>query len=61
MPKSRRPRRRVLLLCAGIVATLSVVAAAIPSAGRAVVKIEGQTPAPLPDYDSRASVAPTSA
>jgi len=48
-------------LCAGIVATLSVVAAAIPSAGRAVVKIEGQTPAPLPDYDSRASVAPTSA
>ncbi len=59
MARSRRPRTRVLLFSAGIVATLCVVAAAVPSAGRAVVNIEGQTPAPLPDYDSRASVAPT--
>src|SRR5216110_2080225 len=59
MARSRRPRIRALLVCAGIFVTLEVVATAIPSAGRAVVNIEGQTPAPLPDYDSRASVAPS--
>src|SRR5262249_51517916 len=31
----------------------------LPSAGRAIVNIEGQTPEALPDYDSRASVAPS--
>jgi hypothetical protein len=39
--------------------TLSTLALTLPSAGRAVVNIEGITPAPLPDYDSRASVSPT--
>src|SRR5262252_169823 len=42
-----------------ILAALSVLVLVLPSAGRAVVNIEGQTPAALPDYDSRASVAPT--
>src|SRR3954467_12447526 len=55
------PDRRELSLCAAVVAVLSVLALALPSAGRAVVNIEGHTPAPLPDYDSRASVAPAAA
>ncbi len=38
---------------------LSILALALPAAGTAVVNIEGHTLAPLPDYDSRASVAPT--
>src|SRR5262245_1652432 len=41
-----------------ILAALSVLVLILPSAGRAVVNIEGETPAALPDYDSRASVAP---
>ena len=52
------PDRRGLSLCA-VLAVLSTLALALPSAGRAVVNIEGHTPAPLPDYDSRASAAPT--
>ena len=52
------PDRRGLSLCA-VMAVLSTLALALPSAGRAVVNIEGHTPAPLPDYDSRASAAPT--
>ena len=52
------PDRRGLWLCA-VMAALSTLALALPSAGRAVVNIEGHTPAPLPDYDSRASAAPT--
>ena len=54
-----RSRIRAMLFCGGIVATLSVDAAAVPSAGHAVVTIEGQTQTPLPDSDSRASVAPS--
>ncbi len=52
------PNRRGLSLCT-VMAVLSTLALALPSAGRAVVNIEGHTPAPLPDYDSRASAAPT--
>ena len=52
------PNRRGLSLCA-VIAALSTLALALPSAGRAVVNIEGHTPAALPDYDSRASAAPT--
>src|SRR6476659_8378584 len=52
------PNRRALSLCT-VIAVLSTLALALPSAGRAVVNIEGHTPAPLPDYDSRASAAPT--
>src|SRR6476646_1896152 len=52
------PDRRGLSLCA-VLAVLSTLALALPSAGRAVVNIEGHTPAPLPDYDSRASAEPT--
>src|SRR5262249_36810601 len=59
MVKSRRSRIRGLSFCVGIVATVCIVAMAVPSAGRAVVNIEGHTPVPLPDYDSRASAAPT--
>src|SRR6476620_12753368 len=51
------PNRRGLSLCT-VIAVLSVLALVLPSAGRAVVNIEGHTPAPLPDYDSRASAAP---
>jgi hypothetical protein len=53
------PRLRGLLLGVVILAALSMLALVLPSAGRAVVNIEGETPAALPDYDSRASVAPT--
>ncbi len=51
------PHRRELAF--GAAAVLAILALALPSAGRAVVNIEGHTPAPLPDYDSRASAAPT--
>src|SRR6478752_8735354 len=52
------PNRRGVSLFT-VMAVLSTLALALPSAGRAVVNIEGHTPAPLPDYDSRASAAPT--
>ena len=54
---SRQPRG--LLLCVVLVTALSMLALALPSAGRAIVNIEGHTPQALPDYDSRASVEPT--
>ena len=54
-----RSRIRGRSLCVALVATLSGLALALPSAGRAFVNIEGHTPVPLPDYDSRASVAPS--
>src|SRR5580765_3447368 len=54
---SRQPRG--LLLCVVVVTALSMLALALPSAGRAIVNIEGLTPQALPDYDSRASVEPT--
>ncbi len=47
------------LFCIALVVGLSTLALALPSAGRAIVNIEGHTPAALPDYDSRASVAPS--
>src|SRR3954453_3043347 len=59
MHKDMRPRTRALWLSVASFGVLLVAALALPSAGRAVVNIEGHTPAPLPDYDSRASVAPT--
>ena len=52
-------RRRALLFSAITVAALSMLALALPAAGLAVVNIEGHTPKALPDYDSRASVAPS--
>jgi hypothetical protein len=42
-----------------VFAILAFLALAVPSAGRAVVNIEGYTATPLPDFDSRASVAPS--
>src|SRR6476620_8243226 len=54
-----RPHTRTLWFTAGAFAVLLAAALALPSAARAVVNIEGQTPVPLSDYDSRASVAPT--
>ena len=59
MARHLSPHPRGLLLCVVVVAALSMLALGLPSAGRAVVNIEGQTPQALPDYDSRASVAPT--
>ena len=52
-------RQRAPRYGAVLIAALSVVALALPSAGRSVVSIEGQTPEALPDYDSRASLAPS--
>src|SRR5262249_49188869 len=52
-------RPRAVLVGVVIVAALSLLALVLPSAGRAIVNIEGQTPEALPDYDSRASVAPS--
>ena len=52
---SKRGRR----FCFALFVTLSTLALALPSAGRAIVNIEGHTPEALPDYDSRASVAPS--
>src|SRR5262245_39279591 len=40
-------------------AALSILVSVLPSAARAVVNIEGVTQSALPDFDSRASVAPT--
>src|SRR3954469_13174892 len=54
-----RPRTRALWFSIASFAVLLAAALALPSAARAVVNIEGHTPAPLPDFDSRASVAPT--
>ena len=54
-----RPRKRALWFAIASFAVLLAAALALPSAARAVVNIEGHTPAPLPDFDSRASVAPT--
>jgi extracellular elastinolytic metalloproteinase len=54
-----RPRTRALWFSIAMFAVLMVAALALPAAGRAVVNIEGHTPAPLPDFDSRAAVAPT--
>src|SRR5215467_6182646 len=59
MVRYMSPRPRGLLVGVVIVAALSTLALVLPSAGRAVVNIEGVTPQALPDYDSRASVAPT--
>ncbi len=59
MGSAPRLRIRGLSICIALLATLSGLALALPSAGRAFVNIEGQTPIPLPDYDSRASVAPS--
>src|SRR6059058_4056420 len=59
MFKDMRPRKRARWLSAAAFAVLLVAALAVPATGRAVVNIEGHTPAALPDYDSRASVAPT--
>jgi extracellular elastinolytic metalloproteinase len=42
-----------------IITVLSILALSLPAAGQAVVNIEGVTPEQLPDYDSRASVAPS--
>ena len=44
-------RRRALLFSAITVAALSMLALALPSAGLAIVNIEGHTPEALPDYD----------
>jgi len=59
MCKDTRPRTRALWFSVATFAVLLLPALALPSAGLAVVNIEGHTAAPLPDYDSRASVAPT--
>src|SRR5262245_63415521 len=53
------PPMRGLLIGVVMLAALSMFTLVLPSAGRAVVNIEGETPEALPDYDSRASVAPT--
>ena len=58
MVRHSSPRPRGLLVGVAFVAALSILALALPAAGRAVVNIEGVTPTALPDYDSRASVAP---
>ena len=55
----RAHRNRALSFFATIVAALSMLALALPAAGLAIVNIEGHTPKALPDYDSRASVAPS--
>src|SRR5262249_16745910 len=59
MVRHTGPRASGLLVGVVIVAALSLLALVVPSAGRAVVNIEGQTPEALPDYGPRASVAPT--
>jgi hypothetical protein len=59
MTKGMRSRAPGISLCAVVVTALSILALALPAAGQAVVNIEGQTPEALPDYDSRASVAPS--
>src|SRR5262245_559315 len=59
MTKGMRSRAPGISLCAVVIAALSILALALPAAGQAVVNIEGQTPEALPDYDSRASVAPS--
>ena len=56
--------RHVTLWLRGVVgvvslAALSMLVLVLPSAGRAVVNIEGVTQTALPDFDSRAKVAPT--
>ena len=57
MQAKRPPTRGQLSLV--VLAISALVALAVPSAGRAVVNIEGHTPTPLPNFDSRASVAPS--
>jgi extracellular elastinolytic metalloproteinase len=59
MSKGARPQMRAFWLSVAMLTVLAVAALAFPATGRAVVNIEGHTPAPLPDYDSRASTAPT--
>jgi hypothetical protein len=59
MSKGMRPQMRALWLSVAMLAVLAVAALALPATGSAVVNIEGHTPAPLPDYDSRASPAAT--
>src|SRR6478735_1255044 len=59
MVKQQIPNCGGMSFRALVLAALTLLALALPSAGRAVVNIEGHTPAPLPDYDSRASAAPT--
>ncbi len=60
MTQVKRPPLRGQLSVV-VLAILACFALAFPSAGRAVVDIEGQTPTPLPNFDSRASVAPSAA
>src|SRR3954447_19610498 len=55
MTKGMRSRAQSAVL----VTALAILALGLPSAAHAIVNIEGQTPAALPDYDSRASVAPS--
>jgi hypothetical protein len=59
MTKGMRSHMSTRFLCLGVLVAASIAALALPSAGRAVVNIEGVTPQALPDYDSRASVAPS--
>jgi extracellular elastinolytic metalloproteinase len=59
MTRGIRSRARGISLSAVTITALSILALAIPAAGQAVVDIEGVTPQQLPDYDSRASVAPS--
>jgi extracellular elastinolytic metalloproteinase len=55
MTKGMRSRAGFAVL----VTALATLALVVPSAAHSIVNIEGQTPAALPDYDSRASVAPS--
>ena len=59
MTKGTRSRSRGMSLSAVIITALSILALTIPAASQAVVNIEGVTAEQLPDYDSRASVAPS--
>ena len=59
MTRGIRSRTAGMSLSAVTITALSILALALPAAGRAVVNIEGITPQQLPDYDSRASVAPS--
>lgn len=59
MKKGIRSRAPRVSPSAVIVTALAILALTVPAAGQAVVYIEGVTPEQLPDYDSRASVAPS--
>src|SRR4051794_3512874 len=59
MTRGIRLRWPGMSLGAVMIAALSILALTVPAAGQAVVDIEGVTPEQLPNYDSRASVAPS--